>query len=116
MEVSIRTVHPALHENRYQYMNDRQKSSIADQETKVRACKDCAPIGSHHLPIRKRSFLRMKKIQSGWTRQLKNLDGRKDKNSLEQAELQRWIIFGKGYAVTYGINVREKSNRKDNVR
>ena len=49
------------------------------------------------------------------TRQLDNLDGRKDKNSLEQAAVRRRIKYGMGYAVTYGGNFREKCKRKDKV-
>ena len=54
----------------------------------------------------------MKTVPSGWTRKLGNLDGKKGKNSLEQAAVRRWVNYGKGYAIAYGSNFVKKVKRK----
>ena len=54
----------------------------------------------------------MKTVPSGWTRKLGNLDGKKGKNSFEQAAVRRWVNYGKGYAIAYGSNFVKKVKRK----
>ena len=67
---SIWFVHRALHETNTS-IRMAKKLHCWTRNTRS-SVWNCAPIGSHHLPIGKRSFSRMKKVQSRWTGQLEN--------------------------------------------